>query len=1117
MRASTSYWTDYLDGRWSGLGHDRWSSASASEPSAASSYDAGFSPMRTLPELLAPRAGTGLGEANGAGRTELIDQYYDTVQGRYEFSGNQDIDGVLIGSRWTIRSFTFSFPGSGTFYSDQGYEAGTEPSAHTPFNAQQREAVRYAYSLIASYTGLTFTEVTETATAHADFRFSQTGATDDVPSALANFPSSSPRAGDVWFGTSDQPFYSTPAIGNWGMATILHEMGHTMGLKHGHSDYTKESVVGSIDAPPGGGERYGSAALPLHHDGQDWAVMSYRSDPTAPDDNPAFAGDGFNQPQTYMQNDIAALQYLYGANFNHNADNTVYSWNPDTGTPSINGVVQGAPTSNKISMTVWDGNGIDTYDLSNYDTDLRVDLRPGAFSTFSYDQLVNHQAENGDGDDLTSGGAISVGNVANALLYRNNPKSLIENATGGTGNDHMVGNQASNTLRGGVGGDDLLVGDAGSDVLYGGAGSDKLYGDGAPALASGVGMGSGAVTKHPGGGNYSLATAYDVTNLFSLASNANIEDATTVPHVTITGNGDYNFDYYKVTVTAGTTLTFDIDNTFALDTIILLYDVAGNRLAFNDDGSITQGAEGSIFPQDSYLTFTVTRTGTYYLQVAEYLGSNQIQGPGEFTSYQLHISATGREAAGSGNGHDLLDGGLGADTMVGGLGDDTYVVDQAGDKVVEGAAAGRDTVESLITYKLGLELEDLVLSGASATSGTGNSAANRITGNAAANRLTGLDGNDTLDGGGGADTMIGGNGNDAFVVDDARDKASEAANGGIDTVRSSVSFTLGAELERLVLTGGAAINGTGNGLANSITGNAAANALSGGDGSDMLNGGGGLDRMSGGLGDDSYVVDASGDKAIETSAAGGTDTVRSTASFTLGNHLEKLILAGTAAIDGTGNALANSISGNAAANKLNGGAGADRLTGGLGDDNYVVDSANDVAIETSAAGGTDIVRSTASFTLGNHVEKLILGGTAAIDGIGNATANFILGNAAANVINGKGGNDTLSGGAGDDSFLFDTRLSSVNNLDEILDFAAADDTIHLDRSIFTGIASNGALSAAAFVNGTAAKDANDRIIYNKANGDIYYDADGSGAGGKILFARVDDGIVLTNADFVGVG
>ena len=111
------------------------------------------------------------------------------------------------------------------------------------------------------------------------------------------------------------------------------------------------------------------------------------------------------------------------------------------------------------------------------------------------------------------------------------------------------------------------------------------------------------------------------------------------------------------------------------------------------------------------------------------------------------------------------------------------------------------------------------------------------------------------------------------------------------------------------------------------------------------------------------------------------------------------------------------------------------------------------------------------------------------------------------------GDDTLNGGTGLDKFFFDTALNASLNVDDILDFTVADDTIFLDRSIFTGIAANGTLAATAFVNGAAAADASDRIIYDSATGNIFYDEDGTGATAQILFATVVPGTALTNADF----
>jgi Ca2+-binding RTX toxin-like protein len=188
-----------------------------------------------------------------------------------------------------------------------------------------------------------------------------------------------------------------------------------------------------------------------------------------------------------------------------------------------------------------------------------------------------------------------------------------------------------------------------------------------------------------------------------------------------------------------------------------------------------------------------------------------------------------------------------------------------------------------------------------------------------------------VDGGAGADTLTGGAGNDTYVVDNAGDRVTEAASGGIDLVQSSITHTLAAEVENLTLTGTAAINGTGNALANAITGNSGANVLDGGAGADTLDGGAGADTLNGGADNDTYVVDNAADRVIEL-AGGGIDLVQSSITYTLAAEVENLTLTGTAAINGTGNALGNVITGNSGSNRLHGGAGNDTLTGGGGRD-----------------------------------------------------------------------------------------------------------------------------------------------------------------------------------------
>ena len=227
----------------------------------------------------------------------------------------------------------------------------------------------------------------------------------------------------------------------------------------------------------------------------------------------------------------------------------------------------------------------------------------------------------------------------------------------------------------------------------------------------------------------------------------------------------------------------------------------------------------------------------------------------------------GNDTLDGGLGNDILNGGLGADTLLGGLGNDTYYVDNTGDVVTENTGAGTDTVNSSITYTLGTNLENLTLTGTTALDGTGSALNNILTGNAAAN---------TLNGGAGADKLIGGLGNDTYFIDNASDIVTETSTLAteIDTVNSSITYTLGANVEKLTLTGVAVINSTGNALNNTLTGNASANILSGFAGNDTINGGGndlliggaGKDTLTGGLGNDIFDFNAYSEMGLGASA-----------------------------------------------------------------------------------------------------------------------------------------------------------------------------------------------------------------------------------------------------------
>jgi Ca2+-binding RTX toxin-like protein len=326
-------------------------------------------------------------------------------------------------------------------------------------------------------------------------------------------------------------------------------------------------------------------------------------------------------------------------------------------------------------------------------------------------------------------------------------------------------------------------------------------------------------------------------------------------------------------------------------------------------------------------------------------------------------------------GANTLDGGAGADTLAGGAGNDTYLVDDGGDLIIEVPDEGSDTVQASVTYVLGANLENLFLTGGSATNATGNDKANKLTGNAADNRL---------DGGAGADTLAGGGGNDIYLVDDIADKINEVLNEGEDSVLASVSYTLPANLEKLSLTGTSAINGTGNSLANTLSGNS---------GDNVLSGGGGADTLIGGDGNDTYIA-GTGDTIVEA-VNGGIDTVQSNVNWVLEGSVENLLLTGTGAIKGTGNASDNILTGNSAANTLTGNGGADTLDGKAGADILIGGTGNDtywlgrgwghdtIQENDVTTGNTDIARFDVGIAtdqlwfqhVGNNLEVSIIGTT----------------------------------------------------------------------------------------------------------------------------------------------
>ena len=458
------------------------------------------------------------------------------------------------------------------------------------------------------------------------------------------------------------------------------------------------------------------------------------------------------------------------------------------------------------------------------------------------------------------------------------------------------------------------------------------------------------------------------------------------------------------------TVANGISNQTATEDSVFSYTVPLNTFTDVDAGETltykaTQ-ANGSDIP--TWLSFdAVTRTFTGMPKEAD-IGSLNIlvkvtDGAGAtaqniftLTVYPLDLILTGTAGKNTlvgGTGNDILDGKAGADKMTGNQGNDTYLVDNIGDRIFENLDNGTDIVQANISYKLGAHVENLTLTGTGTINGTGNVLDNELTGNTANNKLNG---------GLGADGMKGGLGDDIYVVDSAGDVVTEYINEGIDSVQASITYTLNDNLENLILTGRSAINGTGNALNNGLTGNKGANTLDGGLGADT---------MTGGLGRDSYFVDNVGDVVTESSrSVTEIDTVYSSISYTLGANVENLALTGTDAINGTGNALKNTLIGNSGDNTLSGGAGndtlnggegTDLLSGGVGKDTYNL-SETTAATDTLliAAGDSGVPRFDVAngFTLGSGivstegVDKLDLAGTriaANITGVNGADSGII--------------------------------------------------------------------------------------------------------------------------------
>lgn len=947
-------------------------------------------------------------------------------------SGQNDIDSLLQSWRWGSGSgtvdMTFSFGTSSSVYIS-GY---SEPSnGFGEFSEHQKAATRSALDYWSNVANITFTEVTDSATVAGDLRFAKSS---DPSTAWAYLPSSSAKGGDVWVGPSS--YYNDMSEGTYGFQTMLHEIGHALGLMHTHQG----STIATSDI-----------------DWTGYSVMSYRSYVDAP-------LTGYTQnyyPTTPMINDVKAIQYMYGANTTHNSGDTTYSWS----------------TGGRVLETIWDSGGTDTIDWSNQSSAAEINLTSGVWSKLG----PSYYSKWPTSEDRT-------------LMIAEN--AVIENAIGGSAADTIAGNTADNVLTGG-GGNDALTGGSGNDrfVFASGFGSDTIsdftagsgsddtldfssYGYTTYAqIQANISMAdvSGNAVLTLGSDTVTLTgvtvASLDVDDFYNVVAGPTTGDDTLLGtssadtidglagNDSIGGNGGNdvlrggagddtisgNTGNDTIYGDAGTDVlnggtgddslyggagrdTFTFSASFGDDTIndftVGFDSINLAALSIADYTALlaaTADVNGNAVITLSGNTITLTGVTKSQLQQGDFIGVNPVGTSGNdvITGFDTDDTinglagndvingGAGDDTLNGGDGDDRLIGGTGADAMTGGDGDDTYLVDNVGDTVTEASAASTDTVISSVSFTLGDYVENLELSLSSNIDGTGNSEANRITGNSGNNVLSGNGGNDSLFGLGGDDTLNGGDGFDSLIGGDGADTVNAGA--GDDWVRGE----------------------DGNDILN---GDAGIDKIFGEAGNDTLDGGAGNDILTGGTGDDTYVVDSNADRVIENSNE-GTDTVQSSVSqFALVDNVENLTLTGSSDINGTGNSLDNTITGNSGANILIGAGGSDTLIGGAGGDTYIISDNTDTIQEDAGAAGTDIVKASVTHTLASNIENLTLTGTSNIDGTGNADNNTIIGNSGDNTLTGdagddrlegRAGTDTLVGGAGDDTYVITDALDSI--------------------------------------------------------------------------------------------
>ena len=689
---------------------------------------------------------------------------------------------------------------------------------------------------------------------------------------------------------------------------------------------------------------------------------------------------------------------------------------------------------------------------------------------------------------------------------------------GGMGDDSITDGSANDFLVGGAG-NDTLIASLGNDSFIGGAGSDAIVG----------GAGNDVATVNvttDGADNIDLGADSDVVNV-NAGSPGQVRLMFTSAEV---GNGLANDGGALANQDGGLAVRMQLEDGAG---------TPGGPLTRIDDEGITFVAGAGVTFDVRDLVSGIARGDQFEVVTLGTNGADTLSAVQSARPYYIN-GGQGADTITDGSSNDFLVGGAGNDTLTASLGNDSFIGGGGDDSITGGVGNDVATVnvatDGADQINLGADADVVNVSGAAQIRLMFTSAE---VGNALATDsglLAGQDGGlavrmqaeDGADGLTGPITRVDDEGVTflaaAGTTFDVRDLVSGVARGDLFE-----AVTLGTEVgETLTAVQNARPYYINGGMGSDfITGGTASDFLVGGAGNDTLNGRTGVDTMLGGGGNDRFFVDAAGDGIIEA-ANGGSDEVFANVDYTLGAGQEIELLGtysitGTGAINLSGNEFAQTLNGNNGANTLNGRGGADSMQGFGGNDRYFVDDVDDMVFEAGGPnGGVDQVFANVSYKLldGQQVENLAtysITGTDAINLTGNEIANLIVGNNGANVLSGMRGNDTLTGNAGQDTFVFD-RAPGADNVDNITDFRAVDDTIQLSQSVFAAL-STGTLDASAFkiTSGSGnVVDADDRILYDRNTGSLFYDADGSGAGLAVQFATLDNRVAISANDFVVV-